>query len=721
MKARDAQRKQARTKIKTKVGQNAENIVDNYPDDDQLPSPVHTVVENSSDKENKSEPLSVKTGENPDLFLADQTLLNPHDDPVQEDTSEEGWQEAVPKGRSPTGRKASGSRRPSLAKLNTNFMNAHPAKFRSKTTTFVSPKTSPNEPAASSTPTSAAKKYVKSPRFSPKSSNPTVPTTGAEKLSNPRSSPASAVSNDPMTKHGQILSSVSVQAAGKLFSYKEVALARPGTIVKAVNEQLPNENSAEGSASATATSNNGGKEHVRGTIELEKSLDSDNKNQQRGEGNMSAVEAVECKKNKASDTEGPSEIQGAKSAAETKAGEESEHASTMETDGSDLSKELDSTTSTDHALERQDSKCAAASSDIDTTLSEKDASTFNEEVGNKEGDINRTSDGEEVASLPAEELNKDHVTAGPLPAEAEKPGDPETGKGKKLSAAAPPFNPSTVPVFGSVPVAGYKEHGGILPPPVNIPPMLPVNPVRRSPHPSATARVPYGPRLSGGYNRSGSRTPRNKPSFHSTEHTLDAGPFSPPGVMNPHAAEFVPGLPWVQNGYPVALNGYMAYPNTISVLPNGYPMSQNGMPMPSNGSPTSSDGVPVTPDGSTIPNVGSVDTDAAVIVEEDVKSQDEIAEGNSEALSVNLEVSNSSIVQTQDEPQVCKESLVNESGVNENAPTRIEEEKFEDPAPPTTKIAVTTETCSSIVVEEKKTKCWGDYSDSEAEIVEAKS
>lgn len=696
-----------------------ENIIENSPDD-ELPSPVHTVVENSSDKENKSEPLLVKTGENPDLFLADQTLSSPRDDPVQEETSEEGWQEAVSKGRSAMGRKPSGSRRPSLAKLNTNFMNANPSKFRSKTASFVSPKTSPNEPAGSSTPTSAPKKYVKSPSFSPKSSNATTPATGAEKLSNPRSVPAGADANDPVTKHGQILSSVSVQTVGKLFSYKEVALARPGTIVKAVNEQLPNKKFAEGSAS-----NKEEKEQMKDVIKPEKALDSDNKNQQRGEGNTSTVEAVDCNKNKASETEGPSEIQAAKIAAETKA-EKSEHASTMENDGSDLSKELDSTTSTDHVLERQDSKCAASSSDIDTTLSEKDASISNEEVGKKEGDFNRTSDSEEVASLPAEGQNKDLETAGPLPTEAEKPGDPETGKGKKLSAAAPPFNPTTVPVFGSVPLAGgYKEHGGILPPPVNIPPMLPVNPVRRSPHQSATARVPYGPRLSGGYNRSGSRTPRNKPSFHSTEHNLDAGPFSPPRIMNPHAAEFVPGQPWVQNGYPVAANGYMAYPNTISVLPNGYPIPQNGMPIPpSNGSPASSDGgVVVSPNGSTVPNADSVDTDAAVIAEEDVKSQDEIAdEGNSEALSTDIEASNSSIVQTQDEPEVCKESLVNESGVNENAPTtQIEEEKLEDPVAPTTEIAVTTETCSSIVIEEKKTKCWGDYSDSEAEIVEVKS
>ncbi|XP_019098570.1 PREDICTED: protein TSS-like, partial [Camelina sativa] len=147
---------------------------------------------------------------------------------------------------------------------------------------------------------------------------------------------------------------------------------------------------------------------------------------------------------------------------------------------------------------------------------------------------------------------------------------------KKLSASAPPYTPTTIPIFGSIAVPGFKDHGGILPSPLNMPPMLPVNHVRRStPHQSVTARVPYGPRLSGGgYNRSGNRVPRNKPSFpNSTESNGEANQFNGPRIMNPHAAEFIPSQPWVSNGYPVPPNGYLASPNGAEITQNGYPLS----------------------------------------------------------------------------------------------------------------------------------------------------
>lgn len=50
----------------------------------------------------------------------------------------------------------------------------------------------------------------------------------------------------------------------------------------------------------------------------------------------------------------------------------------------------------------------------------------------------------------------------PIPTE-ERQDETETGKEstKKLSAHAPPFSPSTTPVFGSVPVPGFKDHRGI--------------------------------------------------------------------------------------------------------------------------------------------------------------------------------------------------------------------------------------------------------------------
>lgn len=684
-------------------------------------------MENSSDKVNKSEPLFVETTEKPDVFATDQTVSNQHDDPAQGETSEEGWQEAVPKGRSLMGRKSSGSRRPGLAKLNTNFMNAsHLDKFRGKTNNFISPRTSPNEPAASST-SSAPKKYVKSSSFSPKSSSPTIPAAAAEKFVNPKSSPATPASNAP-TKAGQIASSISVQAAGKHFSYKEVALARPGTIVKAVNKLLPNDNSAEGPVQATATSNDGENKQIKSTTEQEKPVDTANEKQQTEEGDTSVIEAIEENQNETSEAKGPevSQTEGVKSAAESK-GVEPEHASLLEGDASDSS---NSTTSKAQVFERPDGTNAAASSDVEcvtgladnSTLLHEDASLLTEKVGDKAGELSPTNDSG-TASLPSEAQNKDNGTASLSPTDVEKLGDSETGKGttKKLSAAAPPFNPSTVPVFGSVPVPVFKEHGGILPPPVNIPPMLPVNPVRRSPHQSATARVPYGPRLSGGYNRSGSRVPRNKPAFHSTEHNGDAGPYSPPLVMNPHAAEFVPGQPWVQNGYPVTADIYVSYPNGISVPPSAYPITQNGMPVSPNGSTTSSNGIPVTQNGFQVPSVVSVESASVATVEEDSNSPSEVpTEENSEVLSLNSNAVNSPVAQTQDEPEVSEKSIANESEVDEKAPCQIEQ-KPADTETTILEIAATTESCSIVVPEEKKTKCWGDYSDSEAETVEVKS
>ncbi|XVE98635.1 hypothetical protein REPUB_Repub03eG0123600 [Reevesia pubescens] len=184
-----------------------------------------------------------------------------------------------------------------------------------------------------------------------------------------------------------------------------------------------------------------------------------------------------------------------------------------------------------------------------------------------------------------QELPSGEVSVKQLPTEGENQDEAESGKEttKKLSAAAPPFNPSTFPVFSSVIVPGFKDHGGILPPLVNIPPMLQVNSVHRSPYQSATARVPYGPRFSGGYNRSGNRVPRNKSSYHSSEHSGERNHYSPPRIMNPL---FVPVLPWVvPNGYPVSPNGFLASSNGMPISPNGYPMSPMtpyGFPMTQN-------------------------------------------------------------------------------------------------------------------------------------------
>ncbi|KAG5563914.1 hypothetical protein RHGRI_000183 [Rhododendron griersonianum] len=89
-----------------------------------------SVRENSSDKENKSgtENLSVPLFAESedvklDLILADRMAKNHNDDIVQDEVSDEGWQEAFPEGRSTTNRKSSSSMRPSLAKLSINFMH----------------------------------------------------------------------------------------------------------------------------------------------------------------------------------------------------------------------------------------------------------------------------------------------------------------------------------------------------------------------------------------------------------------------------------------------------------------------------------------------------------------------------------------------------------------------------------------------------------------------
>lgn len=261
--------------------------------------------------------------------------------------------------------------------------------------------------------------------------------------------------------------------------------------------------------------------------------------------------------------------------------------------------------------------------------------------------------------------------------EGGKSDESESGKEmtKKLSAAAPPFNPSTVPLFGSVPipvpvpVPGFKDHGGILPSPVNIAPMIVVNPVRRSSHQSATARVPYGPRLSGGFNRNGSRVPRNKPGFHaaSKDHTviIDGSHFGPTMIMNPHAAEFVPGQTWLPNGYPVSPTGYLSSPNSI---PNGY-----GVPVVN--------GFTVSPVDS--PTLGAVES----------------GDGSS------------------------TEIVVDKHLIEEEKPIDGPKDKTDNDEKPNDKDTIETSDGKETVGEDQENpeKCWGDYSDAETEIVEVTS
>ena len=685
--------------------------------------PSFPSAENSSDKENKSVQVAEPRNEKSDSSRPDQSVvLSANDNLSQDDITDEGWQEAVPKGRSVTGRKPSGSRRPSLAKLTTNFMNPSQTHRYRKPNNFATAKTSPNEPNASTSNASAVtKKFSKSASFSPKLANPATPVNGgAERPSNPKSAPASPASVDPVSKAAP---SPSVQAAGKLFSYKEVALAPPGTIVKTVTEQSPKDNlpleqnsqvSQESAArdvplGEATTVKDVGRDKVQRPVAVKQAVVSegktknlDNKEQHAKVEKSVVQESLKVGKTViVGDLEVETENVDVKNIAvennEAKAGSvavrgvekslasENSNTSAPKNEKSELAG-LES-----HPCTSPDIGPQSVASENTNLLQKKEASL---EAKTKTGDAE-----EKLCDLPyGDTVDK--------PAEGEKQHESETGKEttKKLSAAAPPFNPSTIPVFGTIPVPGFKEHGGILPPPVNIPPILTVNPVRRSPHQSATARVPYGPRLSGGYNRAGNRVSRNKTTYHNGEHIVDGNHFSPPRIMNPHAAEFVPGQPWVPNGYQVSPNGYLtspngypASPNSIPVSPNGYPASLNGISMTQNGFPLS----PISP------------------VESCVVSVDTGVENNTIEAALDERTDNSS-TEAGCESQPTEENPQEDQSVdNVNSDPKTEENQAD--AVPEAGDADVAKDGSNIVVEEKPTKCWGDYSDNEAEVIEVSS
>ncbi|XP_071933000.1 protein REDUCED CHLOROPLAST COVERAGE 2 [Coffea arabica] len=735
---RDAQKKQARAKVKGKIGQYGEAVEDKY-NKDELLSPAHSVVENSSDKENKSELLFMETiDKNHDLFPAEQTILNEPDDLVQDNRSEEGWQEALPKGRSSMGRKPPGLRRPNLAKLHTNLTNtSQVSKFHGKSTTFSSPRTSSNESAAASTLTPAPKKFGKSSSFSPKSINPAISIGGVEKSANPKSAPVSPASTDLVSKADETISSVSIQTAGKHFSYKEVALAPPGTIVKAVTEKSPNESSVEASLpirketgvaskSEVIERNNGEEIQVnspieeKSTVDLDGQMDEDsNRKEQIEEIATTLVKSLEGDETEDSKGKGSEVTEGKqeRSIVESKEGEAGQ-GSVLEGENSSSSEKSELGTSKVEVSERPGGKCKEASSENESISTSAENTT----PLSQKHEFNPKDEVEAIQEkLSAEnEANEDKEIASSLSNGGVKQGDSETGKGtsKKLSAAASPFNPSSVPVFGSVPAQSFKELGGLLPPPVNILPLLPVSPAHRSPHQSATARVPYGPRLSGGYTGSRNRVPRNKTVYHSDEHNGDASHFSLPRVMNPHASEFVPGQPWVPNGYPIAPNGYIVYSNCTAVSPNAYPIPQNGVLVSPNGSSAPSHVFPVTQNGLPVP-VESVETRS---VAEHVEGQNEVgSDGCKEESSMNL-TGESSIVEKVEENQSDdgEKPCDDESGVAEKSCTDPEK-KTTDTATQIPEIVAAKESCGSILVEKTKTKCWGDYSDGETEIVEIKS
>lgn len=536
--------------IKGKEGQGCDSLSDENKDESL--SPTGPLEEILSDKENKSEdPFTAPPVEKKiDVNLDDLVSFNSNDKLVLDDSSE-GWQEAVSKGRTPASRKSSNPRRPSLAKLNTDFVGAPLSqKHRGAGGSNFTRNKSPNEPVALPGSVIVAKKVTKSPSFSPKQVTPAIVCSGAEKSVNAVMKAAVSSTSAP-SEMKPAFPPITVQATTKLFSYKEVALAPPGTIVKAVTELLPKDglqSSKEDTAEVKA-------DETKGNTETE------DKNQ-----TPVAEKPVTV----------PSEKLG---------------------DGiDDNQKKIDDISQkevVDFAVQDIQAKCAAEP----IAEGQDGKSNSSKEAISDAEPSSIDADSLLVPEISPLDLPNSDTNLSPVSADGEEQDAIENRKeaARKLSAAAPPFNPSLVPVFSTVIVAAnYNDHVGILPSPGNVPPMLGVNAIRRSPHQSATARVPYGPRLSGTCNKFGSRVPQFKPGSQSNEQQYGDGHFSPPGIMNPHAAEFVPGQTWVPNGYAVFPNGYIAAShNGIPVAIAGYSVSPNGILMSPNGNYPSPKGIPV--------------------------------------------------------------------------------------------------------------------------------
>ncbi|KAK7304132.1 hypothetical protein RJT34_15200 [Clitoria ternatea] len=715
-KAREAQKK-ARAKLKGKPGQNWETASDeNHKDEDV--SEGYSIIEITSDKENKSEAQFEEHGIGKvESTHSDQPKLNEINNLVQDDSSDEGWQEAVPKGRSLTGRKSSSSRRPTLAKLNTNFMNvSQSSRYRGKPTSFSSPRTNSNEAIAGPSPP-VPKKFVKSSSFSPKPNSTNTPAAGVEKLADSKSAPASPAPSDKIAKPAPASGGVGVQSAGKLFSYKEVALAPPGTIVKAVAEQSPKGNPIVQQNSEQTPLIIAMKETQNNMAATEDVEDYAQKSVDEKQHNLAHEEQKEKETAVVNDNTEEVNINAARyEVVKVKPQEANNDAviekkieagdtTNREAEKSCCLNNINNTTSEGASEIPVQESCQAASQDLNslTILEDEKQLPDNDASVPK----HKVTKGDEKQ----EELPGDNTVSKPLPSEGEKQ-EIETGKEptKKLSAAAPPFNPSTIPVFGSIPVPGFKEHGGILPPPVNISPLLPVSP-RRSPHQSATARVPYGPRISG-YNRYGNRVPRNKTVYHSGELSTDGNPNSPPRIMNPHATEFVPSQHWVPNGYVVPPNGYIASSNGIPASPNSFPpLSPNSVPGSPGGYPASLNGIPVNQNGFATSPTSSTDSAQVVYVETDPENKIQtLDEENKDASSTDGTSEKQQVEHNPQEP----------SANNENSHHKVEENPA-DLSSPTGCSEEDQVTNEETVDEKKASKCWGDYSDSEADLIEVTS
>lgn len=699
LKAREIQRKQARAKIKGRISQNQWEMVEDDDSKVETSNQDHSWKEKSNDKENSSniQPEESKD-EKPNITVIHVSALNPQDDVSQESTSDEGWQEAGPKGRSLAGRK-SGLKRPSLAKINTNSLNnSENGRHRARpATTFSSPRSSPNEAVSTGPSGPASKKLVKSSSFSPKPSTPAVSSNSIEKSSSAKSAPASPATATTAAKAVSLTIPIGAQSTRKNLSYKDVALAPPGTVVKAVEDQMPedkdpNEQNNEASKDVSSMELTPGEQTAE-------DLKEEKKDQETVEEDPASScreikgHVIEEKDKEITDipvSEATLEIEGVvvgvmkaedRDAADSKAKnvenlEESKKVSSKPGMNADPKESTREECKAAPVLERseesetggfaqQECEGVSLASEETPAMPERDAAASVVEVNNvcHEMPEQLSSGVEKEKSLPTEDKRREEAVQ-----TAKEPSS-------KLSAAAPPFNPSTIPVFGSVAMPGFKEHGGILPPPVNIPPMLTL-PVRKHPHQSATARVPYGPRLAGGYNRSGHRGPRNKPVLHIGEFVAVDGNCFGPRIMNPNAAEFVPGQPWLPNGYPASPSGFSASPTGMPLSPNSFPPSPSSLAT----TPT-----PVSSEISEESEVCAEETGNVNTVIVEVKDDDQ-----------NVEAEQS--MEGKDTSLDAEEAITSPGTISENLVVAKESPE------------------AGNVID--KPKCWADYSDGEAEIVE---
>ncbi|XP_047082806.1 protein REDUCED CHLOROPLAST COVERAGE 2 [Lolium rigidum] len=658
LKAKEMLKKQARAKIKGRTGQNPSEVAD---DEDQRSPPPNndrssTEKENSEVKEKLTEKKNSEVKENGTVVEQVKVKLNdeipsntmvhmPPADYTEECRSDEGWQEAVPKGRTTGNRKTAASvRRPNLAKINTNAVNENGRYKGRAPPNFSSPRVSPNEAAASVASSPLAKKLAKSSSFNSRASNPAIQSNSGENSPNPKSMAATPAAAKVISSAAPIVS----QTVRKSLSYKEVAIAAPGTLVKALNDVHTEEKHATDpnvnleSAKAPKESNVRPSEEKDGTIKVSPK-----------DNNSQVSKATDEPKSSNSDSENTNGSLGLNQA---------EKAS----DSAETSTEKKQPSAAQADVPNEEAPILTEANDCSSNDDERDPGEDNQEQ--------LSSGAENEKSSPSGSEKNDSTVEGAK----------ETTS--KLSAAAAPFSPATVPAFGSMAVPGFREHGGLLPSPANVPPMLSI-PLRKHPHQSATARVPYGPRLAGGFNRSGHRVPRSKPILPSGEVLPEAN--TSPKVMNPHAAEFVPGQSRSPNGHPGSPNESLASPAGIQASLDGLPSSPDSpVESPKTASPQVSESGKTSPEGN--------DTSSGVDVE---------------AGSENKNTEKTNHVESEDgEVKPDIQTIVSEGAeVDATAPKDVQDDS-----------SVPKDAQDDLSMTEKP-KSWADYSDGEVEAVQVAS